>query len=191
VIDHKTPLPDLPLERFLHRYRSAKRRERMRPLYEAMLDEAGRLAQPATVQEEFSVAALPELAPWFQRDTVGAVLAICTAGPLLEEGIHDLLAQDEPHLALILDEICLQLVSGLARAIHAGVRREAVARGLQVGPPYRPGLGRWPLAAQQVIFSRLPAAEIGVTLDEYMLMRPVKSTSLIIPLRGRAAGKTS
>jgi hypothetical protein len=188
VIDHNAPLPELPLERFLHRYRSEKRRARLRPLYEAMLDEAGRLAQPTTMQAEFAAPALPELAPWFQRDTVAAVLAICTAGPRLEAGINELLAQEEPHLALILDEICLQLVSGLARAIHASVRRGAVARGLRVGPPYRPGLGRWPLAAQQVIFSRLPAAEIGVTLDEYMLMRPVKSTSLIIPLRAAAGG---
>jgi hypothetical protein len=191
VIDHNAPLPELRLERFLHRYRSAKRRERMRPLYEAMLEEAGRLAQPATLQAEFAAAAVPELAPWFQRDTVAAVLAICTAGPLLEQSITELLAEDEPHLALILDEICLQLVSGMARDIHAGVRRAAVVRGLRVGPPYRPGLGRWPLAAQQVIFSLLPAAEIGVTLDEYLLMRPVKSTSLIIPLRAAAEGRST
>jgi hypothetical protein len=186
VIEHNAPLPLLPLERFLHRYRSSRRRERLRPLYETMLVEATRLAQPATVQDEFPVAALSELAPWFQPRTVAAVLAICTMGAPVEQTIADLFAEDEPQLAMILDEICLQLVSAMARAMHAGVRQAALARGLQVGPPYRPGIGRWPLAAQQAIFDRLPAREIGMSLDGYLYMRPLKSTSLIIPLRAPA-----
>ncbi|MDT8305309.1 MAG: hypothetical protein RRC07_05185 [Anaerolineae bacterium] len=183
MIDHNAPLPEVPIERFLHRYRSAKRRERLRPLYELMLEEARHLAQPATVQAEFAAETLVELASWFQEDTVAAVLAVCTIGSLAELEIVELFAQEEPHLGMILDEVCLQLVSGMARAIHAGVRQAALARGLRVGPPYRPGLGRWPMEAQRAIFDRLPAEEIRVTLSEELIMRPLKSTSLIIPLR--------
>ena len=183
VINLHAPLPDVPVERFLYRYRSDKRRARLRPLYELMLEEARRLAQPASVQDEFAADSLAALAPSFQERTTAAVLAVCTIGPRFEAAILDLFAQDEPHLGMILDEICLQLVSGMARAIHAGVRQMALARGLQVGPPYRPGLGRWPMDAQRIIFDRLPAEEIGVTLDDYLVMHPLKSTSLIIPLR--------
>jgi hypothetical protein len=190
VINLSASLPDVPVERFLYRYRSEKRRARLRPLYELMLEEARRLAQPASVQGEFAAESLAELAPSFQAGTTAVVLAVCTIGSGFEGAIADLFAQDEPHLGMILDEICLQLVSGMARAIHAGVRQTAVARGLQVGPPYRPGLGRWPMDAQRVIFDRLPAEAIGVTLDDYMVMHPLKSTSLIIPLRraARSAG---
>lgn len=183
VIDLHAPLPEIPIARFLHRYRSAKRRERLRPLYELMMEEARRLAEPATVQAEFAAESLVELAPSFQEGTRGAVLAVCTIGSRLEQEIVELFAQDEPHLGMILDEICLQLVSGMARALHAGVRQSALTRGLQVGPPYRPGLGRWPMEAQRAIFNRLPAEAIGVTLDNYLMMHPLKSTSLIIPLR--------
>lgn len=191
MIDGNAPLPDVSIERLLHRYRAVERRERLRPLYELMLEEAQRLAQPATVQAEFAADTLVELAPSFQPGTQAAVLAVCTIGHRVEEGIADLFEQNEPHLGMILDEICLQLVSGMARALHAGVRASARARGLRVGPPYRPGLGRWAMEAQRAIFSRLPAGEIGVMLSEELIMRPLKSTSLIIPLRTSAKESNS
>ncbi len=71
----------------------------------------------------------------------------------------------------------------MARTLHRKVRREAERRGLKAGPAYRPGIGRWPLDTQRVLFALLPAARIEVSLDEHLLMRPVKTISVIIPLR--------
>lgn len=178
---HHHPVAPLPLEPFLARYRDGRRRANIAPLYQAMLEEAERLAAPATVHAEYAVDEVPELTPWLPPESATVVLAVCTLGPSVETRVNELFP-DEPPSAIVLDELAVAMVSGLARELHASIRRAAAARGLKAGPPYRPGVGRWPLETQRVLFARLPAGEIGVELTDYLMMTPTRSISLIIPL---------
>lgn len=181
MIATQAELPQLTTERFARRYPAGPRRRWATVSYGAMLAEARKLARPAYLFSEFHLPDVQELAEWLPERTRSVALAVCTIGPGVEQRIQELFPEEAPN-AVILDEICLALVSGLARNIHALIREEAMARGLRAGPPYRAGIGRWPLEVQQIIFDRLPTHKVNVSLDEHLIMRPLKSTSLIIPL---------
>lgn len=176
-----TELPRLSTEQFVERYGSGPRREWAEVVYQAMLQEAERLSHPGSLYAEYSLEEVQALVPWLPQGSLAVVLGLCTLGFEVEKRIRELF-EDEAASAVVLDEICLALVSAMARQIHHTVRRRAEDDGLHAGPPFRPGLGRWPLEAQHTLFARLPAQEIGVSLDDNLVMKPAKTTSLIIPL---------
>jgi cobalamin-dependent methionine synthase I len=170
------------MHHFLHKYPPGQRRDSVAPFYESMLEEAERVAEPAAIYQEYSLSDFDS--PFLERlppGTTSVTLAVVTIGKPIEERITEVFWED-PVAGAVLDEICLALVSGMATAIHRKVREEARARSLKIGPPYRPGIGRWPLTFQSYIFSRLPADRIRVELSPEFIMSPHKSTSLIIPL---------
>jgi len=60
---------------------------------------------------------------------------------------------------------------------------EAVAdRGWTIGNSYSPGYCGWNVTEQRKMFSLLPEAPCGITLNDSCLMTPVKSVSGIIPV---------
>jgi hypothetical protein len=172
----------MPIEAFLGRYGDGPRRDKIAPLYGAMYAEAMRLAAPAILYAEYRPDEVAELAAWLPGATKSVVLALCTLGPSLDDRITEL-SEGKTAWALVLDEIASALVGGMARNLHALVRRQAEPQGMKAGPAFRPGLGRWPLEAQRTVFDRLPAHQIGVSLNPSLVMTPIKSTSLIVPLR--------
>ncbi len=174
-----------PLETLLQRYAGEKRRARLEPLYRQMLEEARRHTRSRFLIEEASLERAAALAEWLPAEAGSVILGIVTLGGDMDRHL-DRLSNEDPVAEFILSEIATTWVTGLALAVHRALRSELATRGLKAGPPYRPGLGRWPLETQQTIFSLLPADRIGVTLDDYMFMRPKMSISLIVPalLRG-------
>ncbi len=178
---HANLLPRLELEPFLTRYGEGRRRRNMEPIYREMLELAHALAEPGEVHREFALTDLEELAEWLPARASSVALVVCTLGSAID-AMEQHLFPEEPHKAVVLNEISTELVTALTRTVRQRIHAEVAGRGLKAGPPFRPGVGRWPLELQTVVFDRLPADEIGVTLDEYMLMKPLKSNSLIIPL---------
>ena len=171
----------LSLEALLARYGSGRRRERIEPIYRSMLAEAGRLASPAALLAEVGMEAAGPSLQWIPPQPVALVLGVCTLGACVDERIHELM-ETSLAAAAVLDEIASLGVRRLTAQAHALVRAEAEARGLKSGAPYRPGLGRCPLEAQRMVFEYVPARDIGVSMNEHLLMTPPKSTSLVIPL---------
>jgi hypothetical protein len=180
----ESALPSVSVETLLKRYKVEKRRKKWEPFYQRLLADADQLCTPAYLYDVFSVAELPELFRWLPGDTAAVALALCTLGDQIEGRIRDV-AQHNLVSAVILEEIALALITAFTRQIHASIGNYACARGLKTGPAYRPGVGRWPLETQGTVFVRLPARDIGVTLNEQLWMTPAKSTSLIIPLLDR------
>lgn len=178
---HSDLLPELELEPFLVRYGDGRRRRNMEPLYREMLELAHKVAEAREVHAEFGLSDLPELAEWLTSRAVGVVLVVCTLGPAIDV-LEQRLFPEDPHKAVVLNEIGSEQVTRLTRAVHQMIRTEVAPRDLKAGPAYRPGVGQWPLELQTVVFDRLPAHEVGVTLDEYLTMTPLKSNSLIVPL---------
>ena len=169
------------LEELLARYTHSRRRQRLEPIYRAMLGEASELAHPQALWQPFSLIEVAALDDWFSGETVAAALAICTLGPALDERVERL-NQSDMAMAVVLEEIALKLVVTLTRAVHGHIRQEYLTKGLKAGPAYRPGVGRWPIQAQRTVFSLLPGTEIGVRLTEDLYMLPIQSTSLVIPI---------
>ena len=158
------------------------------PFYQELLAEVEKLSQPAAVCHEFSLDDVSELNEWLPLQTNAVVLAVCTLGPQLDDHVEELSERDLLS-AVILNEISLAMINAMTRDVHAAIRREMQRRGLKAGAAYRPGVGRWPLVTQEIVFDRIPAQTIGVSLDEFLLMRPVKSTSLIIPVLDKSQPK--
>lgn len=164
------------LETILRRYRD--RRPGIQAAYELMYEQAHRLVEPRSLQYAFTPAELPVLAACLPgAETI--TLAVCTIGPALEKLVSSLFNED-PVSAVILDELGTLWVNGIARQIHLALRLSAHQAGKQFSPAYRPGIGRWPVELQSEIFQHLPAHEIGVRLEEGLLMFPQKSVSMIV-----------
>ena len=176
--------PEMVVSTLLKHYPNERRRGRMRPYYQAMLDEIRQLAVPRAIAQEFPLEKVPELQSLCTAETVAVVLALCTLGTAVDTH-YSQLSQDDMMLAAIFDEIALSWVVGATREVHGKVRQEMAERELKAGPAYRPGIGRWPLTSQYTIFTLLPTHLIHVALNEQAVMTPRMSTSLIIPILDR------
>ncbi len=175
----ETPTTDL--DALLRRYKTPRRRKKMTGVYSDMLTLVQTEAQPKVLLEEFPKADLGLIAPLLKEEHVRAGLAIITLGASLDTAI-DGLGDDIVGQAVIV-EVALAWITSIAQQTREVLQEQVADRNLKVGPGYRPGVGKWPLEAQDVLFELLPTEDIGVTLNEFKLMTPHKSTSLIIPLR--------
>lgn len=178
-------VPDPPivdLEDMLRRYKTPRRRKKMTQIYEQNLAVVAEHARPQAMVQEFARADVAGLEEWLDDKTEAVCLGLVTLGTELDTQI-DAISADDVAAGAVLTEVALAWIVELAKQVRAKAAEGIGERPLKVGPGYRPGVGRWPLDVQDVLFEKLDAAEIGVSLDEYKLMRPNKSTSLIIPLR--------
>lgn len=173
--------PTITVDWLLRRYKTEKSRTKLRPYYEELLADAERLVQPAVLCQEFALKEVAPLETWLPAGTHSVVLGVCTLGHALDGYIAQK-SEEDMTSAVILNEIALAQINALLRSMHAVIREAGRSRELKAGPAFRPGVGRWPLETQNVIFERLSAEEIGVLIDDSYWMTPVKSTSVIIPL---------
>lgn len=175
------PFPTPSIDKLLAKYKTERRRKRMRPIYTAMQEAAISTAKPEIWLERFRLDQLDELAPYTAEGTEGYFLGLCTLGAGLDEKIH-LIGQEDIAAAAVIEEVALAMIVTLTNGMRATAAELVTAEGLKVGPAYRPGVGRWPIELQTLIFTHLPTEEIGVTLSEFMVMSPSKSTSVIVPV---------
>ncbi len=90
-----------------------------------------------------------------------------------------------PARAMMFDAIGSERIESLANAFNADITDENRACGFFTVPRYSPGYGDFPLAAQREIFSVLDCHKnIGLTLNNSLLMSPLKSVSAIIGITG-------
>lgn len=86
-----------------------------------------------------------------------------------------------PARALMFDAIGGERIESLANTFNAYIIEEKKTAGLFTATRYSPGYGDFPLKAQREIFSVLNCSKnIGLTLNNSLLMSPQKSVSAII-----------
>ncbi len=110
------------------------------------------------------------------------IAAVITLGPRLEQAVRSAFADNDPLLAITLDTAGTILIRNASTRFQRECAALAGAIGLELGPRISPGCQTVPLEAQRALFSLLDARSIGVTLTDSLLMTPVKSVSLILPL---------
>ena len=181
MIHLSPPAPQLSLEKLLAKYNSERRRKRMTKAYANSLKTVTEAVQPEMLLDRFQADHLPELEPFAAAETKGYFLGLCTLGQQLDQEIETLNRQDIV-TAAIAEEIALAMIVSLTNELRQHATELIDRNRLKVGPAYRPGVGRWPIELQSLIFKHLPTLEIGVTLSEFMVMSPSKSTSVIIPV---------
>jgi len=116
-------------------------------------------------------------------------IAICTIGPALENQALELFEENEYPRALMLDSVGSVAVEGAADYVNYLICQSANRLGITAGRRLSPGYGRWHLREQRVLFTLLPAEEIGVGLSEQYMMIPRKSISFCVGIgRGLPSG---
>jgi hypothetical protein len=102
-------------------------------------------------------------------------VAVCTIGERIEERVTEYFALGEHASAMNLDIAGTAALGWLGNQVHEHICHKAKRAGLEMGPFLNPGYREWPITDQKEIFRIIPAASIGVTLNEQCMMEPKKS----------------
>jgi hypothetical protein len=116
-------------------------------------------------------------------DAQELALAVCTVGEPLTDRIRGLQKSGLRLRAVLLDELASMAVDTVRQQVCHRLSAEAEAAGQRAGVSLSPGESEWPLSEQAVVFSLVDASAIGVSLASTLLMRPLKSLSLVVGMR--------
>jgi hypothetical protein len=110
------------------------------------------------------------------------IILVCTIGTALDDLISEVTDQDMVY-ALALDGVGSAAVEALANEACRLLEVEAAQEGFQASIPLSPGMIGWSVdQGQPQIFTLIDGEEIGVTLNDYYIMTPRKSLSMVIGL---------
>ncbi len=180
----------------------AQKQSELQPALVAAAEEAIALGQtifaPAAVYDEFEVRSVAgervELAVDSAGLTVGPkadllapakrlLVAVYTIGPALEARVGELYKAGEPLLSYMLDCVGVMALGMVGERVRRLAEEQATGRGWGVSPSLSPGsLVGWPLQGQRELCALLPLADIGVQLNQYCVLKPHKSVSMVIGL---------
>ncbi|MBI5866148.1 MAG: hypothetical protein HZB38_16890 [Planctomycetes bacterium] len=107
-------------------------------------------------------------------------LFIATIGSGVERLSRRWLRNGNVVRGLVADAIASELAESAAFLAQQAVRAWALSHQMDITPRYSPGYCGMSVRQQTVLFSELPARQIGVQLSASCLMTPVKSVSGII-----------
>jgi len=141
-------------------------------------ENAKKLVLPRVLAAILDSAELPDH-PIF-RNAEKTALCLCTIGPELEGTVARLMSDGDMLRGLVLDWLGSEAVTSISKQAEAWLKKEGPALGLWPGKRFAPGYKGWDVSGQKLIFSVLPAAEIGVRLTESFMMIPRKSYSFRI-----------
>ena len=116
------------------------------------------------------------------------VVGVCTIGGAISQRISEQMRGDERLRAMFLDDLGSWAVDQVRQQVCRRIEDDAAGRAWHASASLSPGESEWSVAEQAVIFSLVDAREIGVTLNESMVMSPVKSLSLIVGTGPNALG---
>jgi hypothetical protein len=122
-------------------------------------------------------------APWLlpERGTLTAVACcVITLGAGLEDRVHQLFDARSAALALVLDMVGNELLFALSRIAQDHMQSQAVRTGLTMAGELRSGDPGLALDTQRTVLSLAAAKSIGVTLSSGCVMRPLKSSSMVL-----------
>jgi cobalamin-dependent methionine synthase I len=116
------------------------------------------------------------------------VLMAATIGAALEGRAQEHFAAGRAFAGYMLDRMGSWLVEARMRALHAGVRTEAKAAGLNATRRYSPGYGDFALDAQAQFIRLMECAPPELTLTQGFILHPRKSVTAVCGLAPDAQG---
>jgi hypothetical protein len=112
-----------------------------------------------------------------------ALVGVGTIGPALEERVHELQTSGEGLHSYMLDSAGVVALGVVGEALRCLAEETALARGWGVSAALSPGsLVGWSLRGQRELCALLPLETIGVRLNDYYVLEPHKSFSVVIGL---------
>lgn len=122
-------------------------------------------------------------APWLLPESgrlTALACASCTIGAGIERRVASLVAARRASRALALDELGNELLFEVSRIAQDRMLADARRRALTMAGELRPGDPGLALDAQAAVLRLADAAAIGIELNAGLLMRPHKSTSMVL-----------
>lgn len=176
-----------------HAYARVLRRPGMAEVFAATFEELAALLEPAAAWDYFHVQEMRHekvVLQGGQRIGNGPVttvmggaeqlaIGVCTIGNRVSARIHEHKDCGETLRSMLLDQLGSLAVGQLSRLLYERLETDAASRGLHISTYLSPGESEWSIGDQAVIFGLLDAAQIGVSLTESLLMKPIKSLSLM------------
>lgn len=112
------------------------------------------------------------------------VLFATTVGPAVCDEIARLFDANEPALGAMLDSVASEATELASQRVESRLRDRLRLEG-GLGPEdgllaFSPGYCGWHVSGQRRLFAALRPEEIGITLNESCLMRPLKSISGVL-----------
>lgn len=166
-------------------------------LLESAADDFARLAEPRGLAEDVSAGEfaviyageglnsqdtpLPQI--WPRADSLALFAA--TLGEPVSARIAELFAADDMAGGFVLDAVA-SVAADLLTDRLAGRYRERLPAEAAAVLGYSPGYCGWHISGQRALFARLGPHEIGISLNDSCLMRPLKSVSGVL-VAGAAA----
>lgn len=105
---------------------------------------------------------------------------VVTIGLKLEQKVSKLTKQGKFERSVILDAIGSSTVEQIANFVNEKINNEARKRNYDYTKRFSPGYCTYDLNDQKLIFRKVPAEKINVTLTESMMMSPRKSISFAV-----------
>jgi len=185
-----------------HTFGRALRRPGMAEVFDATFEEVNRLVAPAVTWDFFPVREMRHEKVFLAggakigngpvTTVMGGAeqlaIAVCTVGPGVVQRIAEIKERGDPVQALLLDQLATLAVGLLSQRFYAWLIADTQSRGLQISTYLSPGESEWSIRDQAVIFDLVNPAQIGVSLTETMLMKPIKSVSLMAGIGPRPMG---
>lgn len=109
-------------------------------------------------------------------------LFVSTAGPLLEQWSHQLMAEGDMMKGYLVDAIGSEVADRASEWLEKRIAEHVAPHRWAMTNRYSPGYCDWPVTDQQKLFSFFPPQFCGITLTPSSLMIPIKSLSGIIGL---------
>ena len=167
---------------------------RVRASWKGALDDARALLRPAAAWDTFAIKEFRHerlvLAGGSKigGGPVASVVAgaselaigVCTVGGALGDRVSELQAEGGRLQAMFLDDLGSWAVDQVRQQLCHSIEAAAEGRGWRASASLSPGESEWSVADQSAIFALLDTRPIGVTLNESLMMSPVKSLSLIV-----------
>ena len=195
-------LRDVAISLTVEELLAAQGRNEHQPGLVAAADETIALGQtlldPAAVYDEFEVHSVAGERVELVVDGAGLAVgpkadllapaqqllaAVYTIGPALEARVSELYRMGEPLLSYMLDCVGVMALGMVGERLRRLAEERAAGHGWGVSPALSPGsLVGWPVQGQRELCALLPLAEIGVRLNEYCVLVPHKSVSMVIGL---------
>ena len=116
------------------------------------------------------------------RNADEMVMMAATIGGAFDEEVDRMLARGEPTRAFIFNALGSTAVETVAELMTQNIYRQERLRRNRCGLRYSAGYADFTLQQQKRIFEILQPEEIGIHINDYFIMSPVKSITAFIPV---------
>ena len=161
--------------------RSGEPSERTRARIEELWPRASAMLRPRGAYAVVSGDSAADLGMPEPSEQVG--LGVCTIGPALENESLECSERGDMLDALLLDAFGSAAAEAAADALNLFLCEHAANSGWYAARRISPGYGRWDVSCQRELLGLLPAASLGISLTEGLMMIPRKSVSFAVRFR--------